>query len=315
MRQIAFAPFALAVLVCARCCTAIAEPAAETLRVGSYNIRQSHCDIGSPNAWDRRRADLVKLVRKINYDVVGLQEVNPDQAAYIAKALPEFKMVCTFRNADRKSGEASPVCYRADRFAVVKSGTFWLSETPDRPGSKSWGAACPRICTWALLEDRRTRRRFCFANTHTDHVSELARKEGMLLVIRRMRKFAPAGTPLVFTGDHNCWETDAPSIAVSKLLKNALYCAPKPKVSGTWRTFNGFKWRDGETSAADALKLGPKARNKDCGSRIDFIYVSPGIKVASYATHPDPRPKTKLYPSDHFPLSAVVELPKSAVLW
>ena len=166
-------------------------------------------------------------------------------------------------------------------------------------------AACPRVCSWLLLEDRETGRRFCFANTHTDHVSELARKEGMILVIRRMREFGK-GVPIVFTGDHNCRETEAPAVAVSKLLKNALYESETPPV-GPWRTFNGWKWRDREVSAVDAMKLPMDVRNarkgspdgnkkKDgthayetCGPRIDYIYVSPGVRVLDYATHADPR--------------------------
>ena len=176
------------------------------------------------------------------------------------------------------------------------------------------------------MKDRRTGSSFCFANTHTDHISELARKEGMLLIIRRMREFAPAGTPVVFTGDHNCRETEAPSIAVSKLLKNALYISETPP-AGAWRSFSGWEWRDREYSAVDALKLPLNVRNarkgspdatkkngkhvwEDCGGRIDYIYVSDGVKVKSYATHTDARPGKKLYPSDHFPLSAVVQFAK-----
>lgn len=339
LKLFAFVPLAALALVCTSCVdaetsslggggagAAKAEPAAATVRVGSYNIRTQNGDRNTPNAWDARKADMVELMRRIDFDVVGLQEVCPDQAAYITNALPQFMMVGEFRNADRKSGEASPVCYRADRFEVLKSGTFWLSETPEVPGSKSWGTACTRICTWAILKDRRTGSSFCFANTHTDHISELARKEGMLLIIRRMREFAPAGTPVVFTGDHNCRETEAPSIAVSKLLKNALYISETPP-AGAWRSFSGWEWRDREYSAVDALKLPLNVRNarkgspdatkkngkhvwEDCGGRIDYIYVSDGVRVKSYATHTDARPGKKLYPSDHFPLSAVVQFAK-----
>ena len=186
-------------------------------------------------------------------------------------------------------------------------------------------AACPRVCSWMWLKDRKTGKTFCFANTHTDHVSALARKEGMLLIIRRMHEFAPTGTPVIFTGDHNCRETEEPAQAVSKLLKNALYLSETPP-AGPWRTFTGWKWREKEYSTIDALKLAPHVRNaregspdadkrqnggyvwEDCGARIDYIYVSDGIRVKSYATRDDPRPGTKLYPSDHFPVTAVIEL-------
>ena len=300
-----------------------------SLRVGTYNIRYMPGDNGTPNAWNARKADLVDEIRRLDMDVFGMQEVYPQQSLFITNSLPQYAVIGEYRGADRVSGEASPVCYRKDRFEVLKSGTFWLSETPDVPGVKGWGAACPRICSWALLKDRRSGALLTFANTHTDHVSELARKEGMLLVIRRMREFAPKGTPVVFTGDHNCRETEEPALAVGAILTNALYaCETTPK--GSWRTFNGWAWRDCEYSAADAMKLPPHVRNarkgspdadrdrngghkwEDCGARIDYIYVSRDVKVKSYETHSDPRPGKQLYPSDHFPVSAQIELPDRA---
>ena len=296
-----------------------------SLKVGTYNIRLQPGDKGTPNAWEARKADFLNLLRRLDLDAFGLQEVCPGQAEYITNNLPQYVLVGEHRNADRVSGEASPVLYRKDRFDALKCGTFWLSETPDVPGLKGWGAACPRVCSWMWLKDRKTGKKFCFANTHTDHVSALARKEGMLLIIRRMHEFAPPGTPVIFTGDHNCRENEEPAQAVSKLLKNALYISETPP-TGPWRTFNGWKWRDKEYSATDALKLAPHVRNarmgspdadkrqnggyvwEDCGARIDYIYVSDGIRVKSYATRDDPRPGTKLYPSDHFPITAVIEL-------
>jgi endonuclease/exonuclease/phosphatase family metal-dependent hydrolase len=301
------------------------NPQPATLRVGSYNIRLQPGDKKTPNAWNERKADFLNLLRKMDLDAFGLQEVCPGQAEYITNNLPQYVLVGEHRNADRVSGEASPVLYRKDRFEALKCGTFWLSETPDVPGHKGWGAACPRVCSWMWLKDRRTGKTFCFANTHTDHVSALARKEGMLLIIRRMHEFAPPGTPVVFTGDHNCRETEEPAQAVSKLLRNALYITETPP-KGPWRTFTGWKWRDTEYSAVDALKLQPNVRNarkgspdadkmknggyvwEDCGPRIDYIYVSDGIKVKSYTTWADPRPGTHLYPSDHFPVTATIEL-------
>ena len=130
-----------------------------------------------------------------------------------------------------------------------------------------------------------------------------------------MKEFG-AGAPIVFTGDHNCCETEAPALAVSKLLKNALYESETPP-TGPWRTFNGWKWLECEVSACDAMKLPIEVRNSQDGSsdgvslgtRIDYIYVSPDVRVLDYATVPDPRPGKSLYPSDHFPIIATVSIP------
>ena len=317
--------FALIALLAIVGCSSRNTPPSAPLKVGSYNIRLESGDKGTPNAWDKRKTDMVELIRQLDLDAFGLQEVCPGQVDYLTNNLPQYAFIGEHRNADRVSGEASPVFYRTDRFEALKHGTFWLSETPDVPGLKGWGAACPRVCSWAWLKDKETGKTFCFANTHTDHISALARKEGMLLIIQRMREFAPPGTPVVFTGDHNCRETEEPASAVSQLLKNALYASETPP-AGPWRTFNGWKWRDTEYSTTDALKLLPDVRNarkgspdadkrknggyvwEDCGPRIDYIYVSDDIKVKAYTTHGDPRPGTHLYPSDHFPITAVIEL-------
>ena len=322
MKKIALFAALAAALLQVGCATAH-ETA--SLRVGSYNIRLSAGDVDTPNAWTNRQDDLVAFIRKLDLDAFGLQEVRPDQAEFLDASFPDYAKYGEHRGADRVSDEASSIYFRTNRFACVKGGTFWLSETPDVPGVKGWDAACPRVCSWALLKDRRTGKLFCFANTHTDHISALARKEGMLLIIRRMKEFAPPGTPIVFTGDHNCRETEEPAQAVAKILKNALYVSETPPV-GPWRTFSGWEWRDHEYPAVDAMKLQPHVRNarlgspdadkrknggyvwEDCGPRIDYIYVSPGVKVKRYATHADPRPGTHLYPSDHFPLTAEIEL-------
>ena len=302
------------------------------IRVGTYNIRLSPGDKGTPNAWAERKADMVGLIRKLDLDVFGLQEVCPDQAAYIRGQMPDNEFVGDHREADRKTGEASPVCFRKSRFEALKKGTFWLSETPDVPASKSWGTACTRVCSYLILRDRLTDKTFCYANTHTDHVSALAREKGMLLIIERMKEFG-AGSPIVFTGDHNCRENEKPAEAVAEILKNALYETERPPEGG-WRTWNGWRWREAEVSTAEALKLDVVARNEQrvhpdksgkergkadaldasfyekCGGpRIDYIYVSEGMRVLDYRTVNDPRPGKKLYPSDHFPVVATVELP------
>lgn len=312
---------ALVAVVAAECKS---EPPAAKVRVGTYNIRLSRGDIGTPNAWLERREDMVALIRSLDMDALGLQEVCPDQAAYLREQLPDYEFVGDHRGADRVSDEASPVFYRRSRFDAEKAGTFWLSETPDVPGVKGWGAACPRVCSYLVLKDKTTGRRFCFANTHTDHKSALAREKGMLLVIERMKEFG-AGAPIVFTGDHNCLENEAPSLSVAKLLKNALYESRTPP-TGPWRTYSGWEWRDVERSTVAALSVPEAVRNaekgspdadkklnggyqwEDFGVRIDYIYVSPGVPVLDYATFADPRPGRKLYPSDHFPIVATILL-------
>ena len=270
----------------------------DTIRVGSYNIRLSSGDVGTPNAWNERKADLVNLVRTMDLDAFGMQEVCPDQAQYLREQLPEFAFVGDHREADRKSGEASPVFYRKSRFEAEKSGTFWLSETPDVPASKSWNTRCTRVCSYLILRDKVTGKRFCFANTHTDHISAEAREKGMLLIVERMKKFG-AGAPIVFTGDHNCCYDEAPAKAVRRILMDCRDIT-ETEDPGPHNTFQGFgKYKDGPVNREGAVK-------DYC---IDYIYVSDGTRVLDFVTHADRRPGTDLYPSDHFPVTETIVLP------
>ena len=286
---------------------AYAAPDASAIKVMTYNIRCSYGDPRTENAWELRRQDMTDQIERENPDIAGFQEVVMDQRKWLEAHFKDYAFIGDSRNADRKGGEASPVMYRKSRFEAVKSGTFWLSETPDKPGSKSWNTAYPRICTYAILKDKTTGKTFAFANTHTDHKSEEAREKGMLLIIERMKEFGK-DLPIVFTGDHNCLENTKPALAVSKILKDAIYLSETPP-EGPWRTCNDFKWKGESMSIVDALKLDVQERTAKAGARIDYIYVSPGVKVLSYRTDPSPRPGTHLYPSDHFPSSAVIQLP------
>ena len=133
----------------------------------------------------------------------------------------------------------------------------------------------------------------------------------MQLIIERMREFGN-GAPIVFTGDHNCNETEAPAKAVSKMLRNALYESETPP-QGPWRSFNGWVWRnpDTERPTLDALRETPDKRNaNDREPRIDYIYISQGVRVCDYRTVGDARAGKRLYPSDHFPVVATIEMPR-----
>ena len=281
---------------------------APAVRVMTYNIRCEGGDRNSPdNNWGARRDDLVDLVRRENPDVAGYQEVEPGQLKWLAGRFADYTFVGVGRNADGQ-GEASPVAFRTSRFEAVTNGTFWLSEKPDVPGSRGWDAALPRVCTYAVLKDRKTGRTFAFANTHTDHKGAAAREKGMLLVIDRMKEFGD-GSPIVFTGDHNCLEYDAPAKAVAQILTDALYLSETPP-EGSWRTFNYWSWRENEMPIVEALKkpVGSRSVPGDNSGekRIDYIYVSPGTRVLDYRTVSAPRPNTHLYPSDHFPSVATI---------
>ena len=300
---------------------------APQFHVGTYNIRTSNGDRATTNAWACRKGYLAALVRKLDLDVVGIQEVKPGQLAFLRNELPQHAALGFFSNEATKRTESTPnpVFFRKERFDLVRDGVFWLSETPDVPLSKSWATSEPRACTWVVLKDKASGATLCFANVHTDHLSPLAREKGMGLVLDRLAEIAPQGAAVVLVGDHNCRENTRPAKLAAARMRDALYATQTPP-KGPWRTFTAWRWLEHETPATEALKVDSAIRNatkkspegerledgipvfKKYGARIDYIYVSEGVKVLEYESHADKRPDGNYYPSDHFPVTAVIEL-------
>lgn len=293
-----------------------------SIRVGSYNI--SYETDSSSNSRVGRKDDVVQLVRGMNLDVLGMQEVSSVQAKLLNEALSEYDSVCGCFGKNENNYVTSPVFYRKDRFDVVKSDTFALSDYPDAKVDKS---CRPNICSWAWLKDKRSGRTICFANMRLDYDSEKARKDGMSVVIRRMREFALPEMPLIFTCDLDCLEWEEPARMIEENLNNALDASETTPV-GPWRTINFGKWRDVEIPASYALTLDEEKRNAGwsrasdnaenpsaipsffdlCGgARTDYIFVSRGMKVKDFETRGDSGSEHHCYPSCHFPILATLE--------
>ena len=272
---------ALSLAVLAGCGT---TPDAKTLvlRAGTCNVRYDNKgDDKAGNGWKDRKGDLFALIRKLDMDVFGMQEVHENQCRDIIDGLPEWTIVDDY-------DVTTAVAYRKSRFDLVKKGVFWLSETPDVPRSLGWGAKNIRPCLWMILSDKATGRRFCFINTHTDHRVPRARIEGMKLIMERMKTFSE-GLPIVFVGDHNCGPATEPAAEARKHLKDARDISevkdPGPiNTFHNWGKIKDIDWR-----------------------RCDYIYVSDGIRVKNFVTHDDKRPGLDRYPTDHYLLTADLE--------
>lgn len=259
-----------------------AEPA--ELRVMSFNIRNGSAKDGD-NAWPHRQQLVVDTIRAFNPDLLGTQETLPFQADYISSELPEYSKIGWTRDRN-ENGEQCAIFYRADRFELVESGQFWLSETPDEKYSKSWDSSLPRVATWVVLRDgRNNEQEFVFANTHFDHRGRTARLESAMLI--RQRAEALDGAPIILTGDFNCPEKSAPwtELTGSRLLRDTrrtLY----PQVQDNEGTFNGFRGQAGDR-------------------RIDWILATEQFEV--HAADIDRTNDDGRYPSDHYPVTAVLQ--------
>ena len=258
-----------------------------SLRVMSFNLRMN-TPADSANAWPHRVDAVAQIVASA--DVVGVQEALPDMLEDLDARLGGWARIGVGRQADG-GGEHSAVYYRADRLDVLDAGTFWLSETPGVPGSKSWDAAIERIVTWGRFRDRRTGDTLAVVNTHFDHVGQRAREHSARLLVDRLDALAGGG-PAVVLGDFNV-TPDNPVYALlteGTGLQDARVASRTPP-EGVAATWNGF--------GRDALVR-----------RIDFLFVR-GLDVARFATRDETisgtlGTATARYPSDHFPVEATV---------
>lgn len=265
--------------------------AAEPLRVMSYNIRYNNRGDGE-NAWPHRKDWVGDIIKREKPDILGLQEAVKLQVTDLEERLPDYAWFGAGRDDGEQKGEFVPIFYRKERFEVLDKGHFWLSETPDKPGSKSWDTSITRMVTWLKLKDKASGQELLALNTHFDHLGKQARVESAKLVLSKLPAMA-GDLPVVLTGDFNTGPHSEPynvligknSAATWLLVDSLTSCQTKP--TGPDGTFNNFQ------------KIVP-------GGMIDFIFTR-GLTSQKHAVLDDQ--KEGKFPSDHCPVVADLELP------
>jgi len=261
------------------------------IRVASFNIRVGRFSGGS-KTWSNRRDMVISMLAGRKYDVVGLQEALDFQLDEIRQGLPQFKSYAVDRSRDGQDGEMCAVLYRNDRFVMVDSGTLWFSRNPERPGSKFFGTLFPRICSWVRLADVDTARCFYVYNLHLDSLSQRAREKSVRILadLIENRKHPD---PFVVMGDFNM-ELQNPAMMY---LQQFDMTTPYPRLQDTWAAVYPFRLNEGTYHRFSGTASGPK---------IDHILVQESARVLSAAI--DRRGIDGCYPSDHFPVSATIDL-------
>ena len=242
------------------------------IRVVSFNLR---CTGTGKTSVGYRAPLMAAQLQELNADSIGVQEANARWMTYLDDHLENYDYVGVGRTNGRNLGEFSAIFYRSDKYKVVDSGTFWLSKTPEKAGTKDWGSANVRICTWAVLENKATHERYVHFNTHLDHISSLARENQMKVLLSKMDEFV-GKYPIVLTGDFNDFSDSAMYAEATDVLNDARLLAPVTTDSGTFHNYG--------------------ARNP--AEIIDFVFVSDEIKPLVYHVIDD---KLKdVYLSDHY---------------
>lgn len=260
------------------------EPAPLELKVMTYNLR--YASPRPPNAWPERRPLMQALINREAPDVFGTQEGLYGQLQELAAGLPAYEWIGLGRAGGSKD-EFAAVFYRRDRLEPVAFDHFWLSDTPDVVGSMTWGNKFRRMVTWVRFRERATGRVFEFWNTHFDHQVEDARQKSAALIRERLAQTDPT-LPLLLVGDFNC--TAGRSRAYDILTREAgladTWVIADRRQNEDLNSFNNFQ---------------PARHESD---RIDWILVRRPATVpeAAVVGYPESAP----FPSDHFPITAVV---------
>ncbi|HEY6643733.1 MAG TPA: endonuclease/exonuclease/phosphatase family protein [Povalibacter sp.] len=248
----------------------------------TFNIRLPLTSDGA-NRWDARRELVVQMLRTENPDVIGTQELFKRQGDELVALLPQY----IWFGAGRGGGdddEHMGVFYRKDRLRVLDSGNFWLSDTPEIAGSRSWGNLYPRLVTWARFERIADGATFTAYNTHLPYrdEDEAARVRGADLIGARLEKL-PTDENVILTGDFNTTPDSPVHATLTARFADAWIASPER--SGPEGTFHDFTGRPDR--------------------RIDWIlFRGPTLlRTRTVTTHVEGR-----YPSDHFPVVAEFEL-------
>jgi endonuclease/exonuclease/phosphatase family metal-dependent hydrolase len=262
----------------------------------SFNIRFArigHSEAAPENNWadsaHPRRERTIRVIREAMPDLLGVQEAREVQINDLKEALPEYEFYGIGRDDGKSGGEFSGIFFLKDRFTQKNAGSFWLSETPDQPGTTFSFNKLPRIASWVKLTDKKANREFVFLNMHWDHQDASAREKTGVLVRERLKTIA-SEVPAIVTGDLNSHEDTKAFTALvgatgegRKLLDS--YRELHPERTKNESTFDDWNGR---------IK----------GSRIDFVLYTDEFKPVAadiVRTNYD-----GLWPSDHYPVTATL---------
>lgn len=264
------------------------SPSSLQIEWATFNVL---CDYpgNNLNDWKYRKDSICQYILAKKMDIIGMQEVLHNQLEDMKAGLPNYAAIGVGREDGKEKGEYTPLFYRSDKYEVLESNTFWLSQYPDSAGFIGWDGACPRIATWAKFKDKSTGKIFMGVNTHFDHIGTEARRESALLIIKKIKEIV-GDQPAVITGDFNVNDQSEAYQTITKndfVLKDAYKMTDQK--TGPDYTFHDFG------------RVAIEQREK-----IDFIFVTPQISVLNTEIAQNPETKTG-YLSDHNPHMALLE--------
>lgn len=251
----------------------------QTIEVMSFNLRYDN-NWDKENAWSEgnRKEKVLQLIKEEAPMILSIQEGLHHQLEYLDQHI-DYQRVGVGRDDGKQKGEYAAI-YFDKEIKILKSGHFWLSQTPEKP-SLGWDATCcHRIATWAKV--RYQKRTFYVFNTHFDHEGVQARKESSLLIIQKIKEIAK-NKPVILMGDFNSLPQSEAITTIKKTLTDTY--AHYPEAPST--TYTGF--------ATENIPV----------MHIDYIFTN-DLKSDNYKII-DKKINGK-YISDHYPVRATIFL-------
>ena len=266
----------------------------------TLNLRYENKEENGKRAWKNRVVGIVGMLQREKVEILGVQEGLHGQVADLWASMPEYGFEGVGRDDGVKKGEYTGIFYRKDRFEpdTKHRGTIWLSETPQIPGSKSWGNSFPRMATWVRLLDLSSGQPLWVVNIHLDHINQPSREKGVQLMMRKLAEMNCDSESVVWMGDFNAGDWNP---AVRYLADGLPSSGGVKAFPGLLETFNQLHPKDKERGTLH-FWMSDKSRQW----KVDHIFVSKQAKVLEAKVVKSGEP----YLSDHFPVKARVRFLK-----
>ncbi len=256
------------------------------IKIFSYNLRLDVKGDGI-NAFSNRKNFVLREFPKYEADIIGFQEILPHMKQWLIDNLKDYYVYGSGRGRDL-GDESNVVAFRKDKFELIQLETFWLSDTPHKPGSRfsTDQSGCPRICTCTTLRHLESNRLIRHYNTHLDHEGAFAQAQGISLILNRIAAdYDTCPLPVILTGDFNV----TPDSKVVKSVLNFDGC--------------GDKLTD---ATADILFSFHAYNPEKYHSKIDYIFTNLPYDKSTSITATDC--ENGVYLSDHYPVGITLEL-------
>lgn len=263
----------------------------DLMRIMTWNVRFDTPDDGI-NQWKLRKEGLTNEILRQQIDILGTQEAMNNQMDDLHLLLKGYKGLGVGRDDGKDEGEYNAVFYKKKNLKPVRHGVFWLSATPDVPGSRGWDAACNRLATWIEFKDKRTKDHFMVFNTHFDHMGDTARVESAQLIMKKIHELSN-GLPVILMGDFNVNQKHR-SYRIMTHSENE-YVLSDTRETAKQKSGPEVTW----------VSFDPNSNDTDL---IDFIFATHQFEVIENNIT-DFR-QTGKYLSDHLPVTAILRLQK-----